>query len=179
MFYLWLEGHHFAVNRVFLYPKFKDGKYTLMSSLKKLLEKKKYTRIKLRKIITNHLELDAELNGVKGRFILDTGASNSCVSVDLIEHFHLVAEESETKAAGAGATDMETQQSENNKLTIGKWKTKKFDLVLFDLTHVNKALEQHNAEQVHGIIGADILEEGKAIIDYDKKVLYLRKQKKS
>ena len=149
-----------------------------MSSLKKLLEKKKYTKIKLRKIITNHLELDAELNGVKGRFILDTGASNSCVGVDLIDYFHLEAQESETKAAGAGAIDMETQQSENNKLVIGKWKTKKFDLVVFDLTHVNSALEQHKAEKVHGIIGADILEKGKAVIDYNKKVLYLRKQKK-
>jgi len=148
-----------------------------MSSLKKLLEKKKYLKIKLRKIVTNHLELDAELNGVKGKFILDTGASNSCVGLDLIDYFKLQAEESETKAAGAGATDMETQQSHNNTLAIGKWKTKKFDLVLFDLSHVNSALEQHEAEKVHGIIGADILEKGKAVIDYSKKVLYLRKAK--
>ena len=149
-----------------------------MSSLKKLLEKKKYRKIKLRKIVTNHLELDAEINGVKGRFILDTGASNSCVGLDMIERFNLEAEESETKAAGAGATDMETQQSNDNTLVIGKWKTKKCHLVLFDLTHVNAALTQHEAEEVHGIIGADVLEKGKAIIDYDKKVLYLRKPKK-
>ena len=149
-----------------------------MSSLKKLLEKKKYRKVKLRKIITNHLEVEAKLNGVKGRFILDTGASNSCVGLDMIDFFKLTAEESDTKAAGAGATDMETQQSENNQLSIGKWKTKKFDLVLFDLSHVNSALEQHEAEKVHGIIGADILEMGKAIIDYDQKVLYLRKPKK-
>ena len=156
----------------------RDRKSTQMSSLKKLLEKKKYVRIKLRKIVTNHLELDAELNGIKGKFILDTGASNSCVGLDLIEHIKLEAEESETKAAGAGAIDMETQQSENNTLVIGKWKTKKFHLVLFDLQHVNSALEQHEAEKVHGIIGADILEKGKAIIDYNKKLLYLRKTKK-
>jgi len=146
-----------------------------MSSLKKLLEKKKYLKIKLKKIVSNHLELEATLNGVKGKFILDTGASNSCVGLDFINYFKLEAQESETKAAGAGATDMETQQSENNKLVIGKWKTKKFDLVLFDMSHVNAALEQHDAEKVHGIIGADILEKGKAIIDYDKKVLYLKK----
>lgn len=148
-----------------------------MSSLKKLLEKKKYIKIKLRKIVTNHLELDAEINGVKGRFILDTGASNSCVGLDLIDHFKLQAEESETKAAGAGATDMETQKAENNTLVIGKWKTKKSHLVLFDLTHVNSALTQHKADEVHGIIGADVLEKGKAVIDYDKKVLYLKKAK--
>ena len=149
-----------------------------MSSLKKLLEKKKYIKISLKKMVTKHLELDAEINGVKGRFILDTGASNSCVGLDMIEFFKLDAVESDTKAAGAGATDMETQQSENNTLKIGKWKTKKSHLVLFDLTHVNDALTQHDAEEVHGIIGADILQKGKAIIDYNGHVLYLRKLKK-
>lgn len=127
---------------------------------------------------TNHLELEAVINGVNGRFILDTGASNSCVGIEEIEYFHLETEESDTKAAGAGATDMETKKSENNTLEIGKWKTKKSHLVVFDLTHVNTALEQHEAPKVKGIIGADVLEKGKAIIDYDKKMLYLKKRKK-
>lgn len=150
-----------------------------MTSLKKVLKKKKYIRIKLTKMVTNHLELNAKINGVKGRFILDTGASNSCVSLDLIDYFKLEAEESETKAAGAGATDMETQKSENNMLQIGDWKINDSHLVMFDMTHVNQALTQHNAEEVHGIIGADVLEKGKAMIDYSKKILYLRKSKKN
>lgn len=150
-----------------------------MTSLKKVLGKKKYIKIKLKKIATNHLEMKATINDVKGRFILDTGASNSCVGLDLIGHFNLIAEESETKAAGAGATDMETQKSENNSLKIGKWKTNESHLVLFDLTHVNTALTQHNAKEVHGIIGADILEKGKAIIDYSEMILYLKKLKKN
>lgn len=150
-----------------------------MGSLKKVLRKKKYIRIKLKKIVTNHLELSAKINGVKGKFILDTGASNSCVGLDLIEHFKLITEESEVKAAGAGATDMETKKSEDNTLLIGKWKTKYCNLVLFDLTHVNTALTQQKATKVHGIIGADILENGKAFIDYDEKVLYLKKPKKN
>jgi len=149
-----------------------------MASLKKILRKKKYVRIQLKKIVTNHLELSAKINGVKGKFILDTGASNSCVGLDLAEHFKLITQESEIKAAGAGATDMETLKSENNRLQIDRWKTKNCNLVLFDLTHVNTALTQHKAKKVHGIIGADILEAGKAFIDYDKKVLYLKKPKK-
>jgi len=44
------------------------------------------------------------------------------------------------------------------------------------MTHVNTALTQHNAREVHGIIGADILEMAKAIIDYDKMVLYLKEE---
>ena len=149
-----------------------------MSSIEKILKKKKFVKIKLKRIATNHLELKAIINGVKGRFILDTGASNSCVGLDMITHFNLEAEESETKAAGAGATDMETLQSDNNSLKIGNWNTKKCHLVLFDLSHVNTALTQHKAKEVHGIIGADVLQKGKAFIDYRKKVLYLKKTKK-
>ncbi|WP_166387737.1 retropepsin-like aspartic protease [Polaribacter sp. 11A2H] len=149
-----------------------------MSSIEKILKKKKFVKIKLNKIATNHLELKATINGVKGRFILDTGASNSCVGLDMITHFNLDAQESETKAAGAGAIDMETLQSDNNSLKIGNWNTKKCHLVLFDLSHVNTALTQHKAKEVHGIIGADVLQKGKAFIDYRKKVLYLKKTKK-
>jgi len=148
-----------------------------MKRIEKILKKNKYIKIKLKKIATNHLELNAIINGVKGTFILDTGASNSCVGIDQIEHFLLDAEESENKAAGAGATDMETKQSRNNVLKIGDWRTNKCHLVLFNLSHVNAALTQHNAKEVHGIIGADILQSGKAFIDYNKKVLYLKKQK--
>ena len=149
-----------------------------MKRLEKILKKNKYIKIKLKKIATNHLELKARINGIKGRFILDTGASNSCVGLDLIERFNLDAQESETKAAGAGATDMETLQSKNNHLKIGNWHTKKCHLVLFNLSHVNTALTQHNAKEVHGIIGADVLLKGKAFIDYNKNVLYLKKSKK-
>ncbi len=149
-----------------------------MKRLEKILKKNKYTKIKLKKIATNHLELKAKINGIKGRFILDTGASNSCVGLNAVENFKLVTEETETKAAGAGAINMETKLSKNNSLKIDKWQTTSFDLVLFDLSHVNSALTQHKAKEVDGIIGADVLQKGKAIIDYSQHVLYLKKTKK-
>lgn len=149
-----------------------------MKRLEKILKQHKYIKIKLKKIASNHLELRAKINDVKGRFILDTGASNSCVGLDLIDHFKLTTEESESKAAGAGATDMETLLSKGNYLKIGDWKMNKCHLVLFNLTHVNTALKQHKINEVHGIIGADVLQKGKAFIDYNKNVLYLKKIKK-
>jgi hypothetical protein len=148
-----------------------------MKKIQKILKKEKYIKIKLKNIATNHLELKAKINDIKGRFILDTGASNSCVGLDLIDFFNLDATESDTKAAGAGAIDMETQESKNNFLKIGDWKIKDCHLVLFNLSHVNTALVQHNANEVHGIIGADILRQGKAFIDYSKNMLYLKKVK--
>lgn len=144
------------------------------TSLKDFLLEKGYTKVKLKLTKTNHFEIKATINGVKGLFILDTGASNSCVGFEAVDTFKLKAEDSEIKAAGAGATDMMTQVSEKNKLKIGKWKKDKVALILFNLSHVNTALLNYNSKPVDGIIGADILKKAKAIIDYDKKYVYLK-----
>ncbi|WP_242092585.1 retropepsin-like aspartic protease family protein [Aestuariivivens sediminicola] len=145
-----------------------------MQSLHEFLSAKHYTRVKLHLTKTNHFEIKATINGVKGVFILDTGASNSCVDLESIETFKLNAEESIVKAAGAGAIDMDTKTARRNKIKIGKWKKNKIVLVLFNLTHVNTALINHDSKPVNGIIGADILKKAKAIIDYEKKYLYLK-----
>ncbi|MCG9971220.1 retropepsin-like aspartic protease [Christiangramia crocea] len=143
-------------------------------SLKKLLKEKGYHSIKLKHTKTNHLELVAKINNIEGNFILDTGASSTCVGLDAVEHFELLSEDSDIKAAGAGATNMLTQISQKNRIEIKGWKKKKVDLVLFDLKHVNEALINHKADRVHGIIGADLLKKGKAVIDYKNKALYLK-----
>jgi predicted aspartyl protease len=145
-----------------------------MQSLSEFLLEKGYTKIKLKLAKTDHFELKATINNVKGHFILDTGASSSCLGLNAIERFNLFAEESIIKAAGAGAIDMETQISKKNNIKIGKWKQENIVLILFNLTHVNTALVNHNSEPVDGIIGADVLKKGKAIIDYEKKYLYLK-----
>ncbi len=82
-----------------------------MKKLQELLLKENYKKIKFKLTKTQHLTIKAEINGVKGEFILDTGASNSCVGFESIELFKLKANNSKTKAAGAGATGMMTQLS--------------------------------------------------------------------
>jgi len=144
-----------------------------MKNLKDFLIDQGYFRIKLHKTVTNHFEIKAMINKVKGRFILDTGASNSCVGFDEIETFYLITEESEHKASGAGSTEIDTLISKKNHLKIGKFKLKKSPLILIDLSHINNALLKQKAKPIQGIIGADILHKGKAIIDYNKKYLYL------
>ena len=88
--------------------------------------------------------------------------------------FQVEAEESKTLASGAGATGMQTQLASDNTLQLGFWKDFSFTLVIFDLSHVNEALIQHKSKPVHGIIGADVLLNGKAIIDYYNHYLYLQ-----
>ena len=145
-----------------------------MKNLPILLKREHYRKIKFKVTKTQHLLIKATLNEKKGNFILDTGASNSCVGSNSIEDFELKASHSKNKATGAGATGIHTQVAEQNTLQIGTWKTINFSIVIIDLSHVNDALLQQKAKPVHGIIGADVLLQGKGIIDYANQYLYLK-----
>ncbi len=142
--------------------------------MRKFLRDKGYSRIPLKRISTNHYEIFAKINGVEGRFILDTGASNTCVANDRIEYFQLNPKESDIRAAGAGGRGLSTQIAKKNLFEIGNWKRQKVALILFNMMHVNAALAERNAKPVDGIIGADVLKKAKAIIDYDRDCIYLK-----
>lgn len=145
-----------------------------MENLHHTLREKGYKRIKFKISKTQHLLVKGKINGIEGSFILDTGASNSCVDFEGITRYSLSATDSDTKAAGAGGIGMATQTSVKNTLKLGRWTDKNFGLVIFDMSHVNEALRQYKAKPVHGIIGADILMKGKAIIDYYNHCVYLK-----
>lgn len=145
-----------------------------MASLREFLLSKGYGRSRLFPTVTHHLEMTAKINGIEGSFILDTGASSSCIDFGYADMFQLSLEDSDVLAAGAGATDMLTKLSPENSITIQKWNYHKLDIVLFDMSHVNSALKNHNAAPIHGILGADVLNKGKGVIDYQYNCLYLK-----
>ncbi len=142
--------------------------------LRTFLEEKNFHRIPLKKLATGHYKLSARINGIPGIFILDTGASTSCVGFDEITYFSMESEDSEIKAAGAGAINMETKITRKNKISIENWSSKSMDFVVFDLSHVNQALEQAEETSVNGIIGADFLKQFRAVIDYGRNCVYIK-----
>ncbi len=145
-----------------------------MNTLYQFLRSRGYTRVRLLTLPTNHYVVIATLNGTAGRFILDTGASSTCVSTELATHFHLNPKPSEEKASSASANELDTEVAHHNELVIGSWSSKRRSVVLFDMQAVNHALQKHDIEVVDGIIGADILQSVNAIIDYKNDWLYLK-----
>jgi predicted aspartyl protease len=145
-----------------------------MASLNTFLKQKGYTRIRLKRIATDHYELVAKINGQEGLFILDTGASATCVDSSCVSAFLLTPKENEVKAASATETGIHTQVAFKNKIEIGAWKRERTPIILFNLSQVNIALEEYNEGPFQGIIGADLLKKAKAIIDYENNWLYMK-----
>lgn len=142
--------------------------------LRALLEEKGFDRVPLLKMATGHYYCNVSVNGNKAIFIVDTGASTSCIGINYIKQFDLKHEESEVLAAGAGAIGMKTQSSINNLLKIGTNIITDMAFVIFDLSHVNEALLQVGSKSTHGILGADFLKLKRAVIDYGRNCMYLK-----
>ena len=142
--------------------------------LSDFLRNKSYFRIKMHAIASNHFKIISKINGVKGVFILDTGASSTFIDISLKDKFKLKSKTSLIEASGAGPNKLTTQLSKNNSIKIGSWKSKKFQILLIDLSNVNNAFASIKAQAVDGIIGTDILKIGNGILDYEKRYLYLK-----
>ena len=145
----------------------------MSKTLNKFLKESGYIAVKLNFLKTKHYSLEAIINGINGKFILDTGASNSCICSSLENNFSIISKETVEKASSATSEISNTKISKNNTIQIGKWENK-INLITFDMSYINNALNEKKIDSVSGIIGADILKKSKAILDYNLNNLYLK-----
>ena len=139
----------------------------------KFLKSEGYSSVKLIFLKTKHYLIEAKVNSINGRFILDTGASNSCICTSLEGKFKVISEESKEKASSANSEMTHTKISKRNVIQIGKWNSNA-SLITFDMSHINNALSQKKIDPIDGIIGADILKKSKSVLDYKTNKLYLK-----
>ena len=145
----------------------------MSKTLNMLLKNEGYSSVKLIFLETKHYLIEAKINGIKGRFILDTGASNSCICTSLEDKFKVISQKSKEKASSATSQMTHTKISKRNAIQIGKWEDK-INLITFDMSHINNALSEKKINPIQGIIGADILKKSKTILDYKSNKLYLK-----
>ena len=122
---------------------------------------------------SNHILIECEINYISGIFIVDTGASNSCINYLSASKFNLEFELSNEKASSATEKINEIFNSKKNILKIGNFEKNDFDLILFDMTFINNSLKEKDISEVDGIIGSDILNEFNACVNYKKKEISL------
>ena len=124
-------------------------------------------------IESNHIIIECIVNNICGKFIVDTGASNSCINYLSAPKFNVESRKSNETASSATNKIIDTYYSKDNTLKIGNFQKNDFDLVLFDMTFINNSLKEKGMPEVDGIIGGDILNQYNACIDYKKEEISL------
>lgn len=148
-----------------------------MTSIKNLLVANGYIAYNIRIAPkSGHIVTKAAINGYTGRFIIDTGASASCVNQDLQDAFQLQTHYME-KTIGTASGSLLPRIAHHNRLELGAWCHENMTLLSMDMSFINSALAVERMRAIQGLLGADFLIAAKAIIDYDRSLIYLRSQK--
>ena len=124
------------------------------------------TLIKFFLLKTNHITCKILINGVEGSFLIDSGASNSCVDVASDERFKLEKYKKSYSASGAGNGKFDVLKSKKAQISYLGINIVKLNFLLIDMGSINKALNESDSISVDGILGADFLIEKNALISY-------------
>jgi len=112
-------------------------------------------------IIRGMIYLEAEMNGTKGFFILDTGAPTLIVNQD-----HAVGQHSDALSINAGIQVVETKVK---SFKLGGIRKRNLDALALDLSH----LEIASGRQILGLVGYNVFERFALSFDFDQKRLFL------
>ena len=122
-----------------------------------------------------HLNTSIFINGKKANMIVDTGASKTVFDSGRIKQFtgNNKLEKHKKQATGLGTNTMQSHSTMVNTLRLKNVVIKNYVALLLDLSHVNSAYKKMGMKAIDGVLGGDILNKHKAIIDYRKKTLQL------
>ncbi len=124
-----------------------------------------------------HLFVHLKIGEKLCRLLLDTGASKTVFDKTRVLQFvkKRKIKSHESKSVGLGVTEMETQMVKLKNVSIGKLIIEKLEVAVLNISHVNDTYEQIQLPKIDGVLGSDFLMKYKAVINYDKANLKLKK----
>lgn len=142
-----------------------------------LLTENNYRPSALTKTVVGHFEMMVSMNGTDTNFIVDTGAARTVVDLSFARAQQLELQESTIQVCGLGSNRLVLYRIKSATLMVGEFRLFLPELHAIDLRHIRQSLlEKGVSRPANGIIGADVLNHHKAIIDYANQLLYLQKQ---
>ncbi|WP_184542629.1 retropepsin-like aspartic protease [Mucilaginibacter sp. FT3.2] len=124
-----------------------------------------------------HPLIEVILFGKAFIMVLDTGASKTAFDQTMLAEASQTTSilASDRLSTGLGTNTMESFTATIKGMRIGSFKVAAFEVAVLDLSTINIAYSQMGHPQVLGVLGGDILMKYKAVIDYGKQVIKLKK----
>lgn len=98
--------------------------------------------LKLYSLESKHLYCKIELNNVTGFFLIDSGASNSCIDLEKKDKFKLKKFKKSYSASGAGNEKFNAYKTKKGEFSYNKKVIDKLNFLLIDMGPINTALNK-------------------------------------
>ncbi|QND87287.1 Uncharacterized protein ChrSV_5069 [Chromobacterium vaccinii] len=134
-----------------------------------------FDRLPLTSLGGEQLMVEGVVNGVKGRFIIDTAADGTFVTDDAhAAKFHLARQAGTDQVHGVGGS-VESHFYLLDSLQLGpRFTLRQQKVMTMDLAGVNASLKAKGLEEVDGLLGANVLNQGEAVFNIGQQVLQLK-----
>ncbi|MEO7167728.1 MAG: aspartyl protease family protein [Spartobacteria bacterium] len=141
-----------------------------------LLAKQGYTGVGL-SFISSHLWVDAVVNGMKCRLIVDTGAFLTTLDAGFAREARIGGYNSGVYARGLGTKARPIRTAQFPEFKVGDFMIQNASVTITELDP--ELLSGQGKAKAAGLLGADYLGRHGAIFDFNNGTLYLRPRKKS
>jgi|GEM_PF-114335 len=128
-----------------------------------------------------HPLVEVSIFGKPFLLVLDTGASKTAFDQAMLlqANASLAVTVSDHLSTGLGTNTMVSSTALIHDLYIGNLYIDEFEVAVLDLSTINTAYRQLGHPEVLGVLGGDILMKYRAVINYGKRVMKLKTQKKA
>lgn len=120
-----------------------------------------------------HITVVRTLSGKPARFIIDTGAGGTCIAIGALDAYGLTLKGRSQKGGGLASMSMQLMAAAKHDLHLVGINLSRYTLHALDLSHVNAGLAAEKVRPIVGVLGADILHDRQALIDYGRQLLVL------
>ena len=144
------------------------------ADLHQLLVSRAYEPIALTQTKGGHFAVNGAIDEYPIVFLVDTGASNTVIDRKTAAALNLETNFVDNRGGGLGAASARTERAPVRSVTLGGFRTGLDSVFIMDLDTVNRALVDNGGDPIDGVVGADVLLQGGAIIDYARGMLYLQ-----
>lgn len=130
--------------------------------------------VKLARSQSGLLDLPARIGGSPATLSLDTGAGRTCLYRAVVQRLALPTCATDRRAIGLGVTDETVSYVMMEDFWVGPCRLPTVEAVMTDFSQVNAAREELGDSPFAGLLGADILVAGAAVLDFGALTLYLQ-----
>lgn len=147
------------------------------SAIAELLCQCGFRRFILARSNVGHVRLVGHLAERRLDIVLDTGAASTVVDLDYCRTEGIaVWDTGQIGGGGVEGSNHHLHTLGDVRLTLDGLPIRSDGIYAMDLSNVNRKLMARGAERIHAILGADVLRNHQAVIDYAALALFLKEE---
>ena len=144
------------------------------AALAEFLGRYAFHRHPLSRNSVGHLQLIGRLGDRPLDILVDTGGASTVIDLGYCAGRNIATRETGRLGGGAGGATLAIHVLDDAVLTVDGLPLRSDGIYAMDLSHVNQGLAMRGAGRVDAVLGADVLRNHCAVIDYATMSLFLR-----